>query len=104
MTALVTELERGSSVVLRLAGELDMATADELRLSLEDAIAAGSPVVVDMAGVEFIDASGLRPILQAAAKLNGSGPLTLVNAPHVSRLLQLTGLTGLSTLVVRDPM
>jgi hypothetical protein len=55
-----------------------------------------------MAGVEFIDASGLRPILQVAASMNGSGPLTLVNAPLASRLLKLTGLSGISTIAVRE--
>jgi anti-anti-sigma factor len=102
MKALEADLQRGTPVVLRLAGELDIATADELRASLEEAISGGSSVVVDMSGVVFIDASGLRPILQAAAAMNGSGPLALVNAPLVARLLKLTGLTDISTIVFRD--
>ena len=102
MEALVVEPTDGSPPILRLSGELDLATADELRVSLDNALSSGSPLVVDMAGVVFIDASGLRPILQAAASMNGSGPLTLVNAPLASRLLRLTDLTDIPTIVIRD--
>jgi anti-anti-sigma factor len=88
--------------VLRLAGELDVATAAQVRNALEEALSHGSSPIVDMAGVEFIDASGLRPILQVAASLNGAGPLTLVNAPLVSRLLKLIGQEDIPTLAIRD--
>ena len=103
MKALVEEPKDGSPLILRVSGELDLATAADLRASLDGALASGSRVVVDMAEVAFIDASGLRPILEAAEALNGSGPLTLVNAPLAARLLRLTGLTDLSTIVIRDP-
>jgi anti-anti-sigma factor len=94
-------LEDGEPPVLRLSGELDVATADRVHAALHDALARESSLVVDMAGVEFIDASGLRPILQAAASLNGAGPLTLVNAPLVSRLLELIGQADIPTLAIR---
>jgi anti-anti-sigma factor len=102
LEALAIELEDGSPPVLRLAGELDVATADRVRAALEEAVSRESALVVDMAGVAFIDASGLRPILQVAASLNGAGPLTLVNAPLVSRLLKLIGQEDIPTLAIRD--
>ena len=50
---------------LRLAGELDMATADELL----DAIRGRSqeePITLDFSGVTFMDSSGLRSLLEAS--------------------------------------
>ena len=102
MEALAIRVEDGSPLVLHLSGELDVGSANQLRASLGELLSDGSELVVDMAGVEFVDASGLRPLLQAAEKLNGSGPLKLVNAPLVARLLELTGLAGTCSIEIRD--
>jgi anti-anti-sigma regulatory factor len=55
-----------------------------------------------MTGVTFCDAAGLRVVLQAAASLNGAGPLTLLNAARVKRLLDIVGLSDLSCIAIRD--
>jgi len=88
--------------VLRVAGEIDLSTADQLRTALEEALSAGPDVVIDMAAVTFFDASGLRVVLQVAESLNGQGPLTLFNARRVARVLALVGLTDLPSIVVRE--
>jgi anti-sigma B factor antagonist len=88
--------------VLQLDGEIDMSTAEELRTALEKALSADPTVVVDMTGVTFCDAAGLRVLLQAAASLNGAGPLTLLNASRVKHLLEIVGLSDLSCIVIRD--
>jgi anti-anti-sigma factor len=88
--------------VLHVEGEIDISTADVLRTALEQALAADPTVVVDMAGVTFCDAAGVRVVLQAAASLNGSGPLTLFNAPRVKRVLELVGLSGSPCIDIRD--
>jgi anti-anti-sigma regulatory factor len=55
-----------------------------------------------MSGVTFIDVSGLHVLLDIGASRNGAGPLTLVNAPRVRRLLALLGLDDVPSIVVRD--
>ena len=100
MELLQTEFVPGDPPVLKVAGEIDLATVDALRTALEQAVSTDPTVVVDMAGVTFFDATGLRVILQAAASRNGAGPLTLRNAPRVAWLLELVGLSELSTLVI----
>jgi anti-anti-sigma factor len=101
MELLKTELLDGTSPpVLRVVGEVHLATANLLRDALAEAIADDPSVVVDMEAVTFIDAAGLRVVLQAAASLNGSGPLRLTNAPLVERLLELVGLGDLSTIAL----
>jgi anti-sigma B factor antagonist len=102
MDALLTQLEEGPPPVLRVAGELDMATADGLRGALEEAVAADPSVVVDLAGVTFVDVMGLRAILEVADSLNGRGPLALVNAPQVARLLRWVGLDGITSIALHD--
>ena len=64
-------------------------------------LSADSSAVVDMGDVTFVDASGLRVILQVANARNGAGPLTLVNASRVARLLKLVGLEGIRSIDVR---
>ena len=86
---------------LCVEGELDLATMDELRAALEHAIAVDPSVVVDLEEVVFIDACGLRAILEAASTLNGAGPLTLSNARLVARLLSVVGLDEVPSLALR---
>ena len=102
MEFLDIHLEAGSPPVLRVVGELDIATADQLRGALVEALATHRTLVVDMAGVTFVDASGLRVIIDAAQSLNGQGPLTLANAALVERLLRIVGLSDIPSIVIRD--
>ena len=50
------------SVVVRLRGELDMASAPALG-EVFDRLDASQPVVVDLERVGFVDVAGVRPIL-----------------------------------------
>jgi anti-sigma B factor antagonist len=95
------ELE-GKPPVLQVDGEIDISTADQLRTALEKALSADPTLVVDMGGVTFFDAAGVRVLLQVAAARNGAGPLTLLNAPRVKRVLDIVGLSDLSCIVIRD--
>jgi anti-sigma B factor antagonist len=100
MELLKTEFVQGDPPVLQVAGEIDLSTADQLRSALEEALAADPRTVVDMAGVSFFDASGLRVVLQVAASCNGAGPLQLFNAPRVAWLLELVGLSESTSIVI----
>ena len=99
---LTITLEPGKPPVLHVHGEVDIASAPQLAEALGDALSEDSSVVLDMAGVTFVDAAGLRVILRAANSLNGRGPLTLVHADRVAKLLELVGLSEMSSIVVHD--
>ena len=83
--------------MLTVRGELDLATAPELR-ELLDEIAPDEPVLIDLNGCEFIDSTGIAVIVRAWQKRQASdgaspgGQLGLC-APdkQVSRLLEVTG-------------
>jgi anti-anti-sigma factor len=83
----------GDSSVLRLAGELDLYNADELRAGLDEAIACSrGRVVVDLSEVEFLDSTALGVLIEARSRL-GQARLTLA-APQleIRRTLQVSGL------------
>ena len=87
--ALRTTVEQsGSSVVVCVHGELDLATAPALRQALLDA-ATGTPVdvVVDLAGVPFVDATSLGALLTAAEAVRTAGGELRLASP--SRMLRL---------------
>lgn len=92
MTIKAGETGRASVTV---AGEVDASNSDRLRLAILDAADGGQPGVrleVDLAGITFMDSTGLLAIADAAHELQprGSG-LVLCNVPRqVGRLLAIT--------------
>jgi anti-anti-sigma factor len=88
----------------RLEGELDMATADDLSRLLRDASTVGDPIVLDFAGVSFMDSSGLHALLELAGKPNGCGPVVILNpSAQVRRVLDISIPGGTPGLEVRPP-
>jgi len=81
----ITVEGRGEWTVVRVAGDLDMATAPRLESTCEPTEAA---IALDLAGVRFIDSSGLRALLRILA---GCPRLVLLcPSAAVQRLLSLT--------------
>jgi anti-sigma B factor antagonist len=91
---------------LALDGELDLATVPVLEEGLAAAEVAGDPVVaLDLTHLDFVDASGLKAILNAhrRALRSGRAGLTLLHpSSDVRRLLSLTAID--LTIEVRDFM
>ena len=100
MDMLTIERESGPPAVLHVRGEIDFLTAEELRSALEDALTLDATVVVDLADVTFVDACGLRVILEVAESLNGRGPLRIVNGHMVERLLRIVGLSAIPSISI----
>lgn len=84
-----------SDGVLVVSGELDVATSGGLDERL-NTVAAASLITLDMAGISFIDSSGLRVLLEHHQRLEaGQGRLELVNvSAQVDRLIEISGLEG----------
>ncbi|MFC8451271.1 STAS domain-containing protein [Kitasatospora sp. NPDC057223] len=82
------------AVVCALAGELDLDSLGPARAALDDAIAGGpAMLVVDLAGLQFCDSSGLNLLLQTRLAAQAADlPLALVSlAPQVARVFEITG-------------
>ncbi|MGI8461403.1 MAG: STAS domain-containing protein [Solirubrobacterales bacterium] len=79
-------------LTLTIEGELDLATAPQVREPLEAAISEGTRrVVIDMLGCGFIDSTGLGVLLRSAKQLDGEGGMAIVCVDEqITRLLELT--------------
>jgi anti-sigma B factor antagonist len=65
---------RGERRSISLRGELDVASAPILEATVEEMCDEGSKdIVIDLAGVEFIDSSGLNAILRAKSMCEEHG-------------------------------
>jgi anti-sigma B factor antagonist len=90
----------GGAVVVRLAGELDLYNAPEVRDTLlEECGKRPERLVVDLSGVEFVDSTALGVLIEARAKLPNRRSF-LIAAPRVEtrRALEISGLDKHFTL------
>jgi len=86
---------QGDEVVLVIVGELDPHTAPILRSCVDDTVSAGTTsLVLDVAGLDFIDSSGLRVIIAAHKLMDEKGARLVLRGPtdNTRRLLEITGL------------
>jgi anti-sigma B factor antagonist len=92
--------ERDGLTVATLRGELDVADAASAAAALEVAAEGARMVIVDLAGLEFIDSSGAAALAKAARHARQGGSDLLLAAAHqqVLRVLALTRLTGAFSL------
>ena len=86
--------EYDGSIVVRLAGEIDLYNVEEIRQALDE-VSARSPerLVVQLADVTFIDSTGLGALIEARRKLPNRRAF-LLSEPRreVLRALEITGL------------
>lgn len=89
---------RGCTVV-ELSGDVDLATAGEIRVVLDEATAPSGPahVVVDLRHTTFFDCTGLALLVRAEERMaRRAGRLGLVCAHAITlRLMEIANLTGL---------
>jgi anti-sigma B factor antagonist len=83
-------------VVVSLRGDLDVLNADMVGAAIAAVVHRAPEIVIDLAGLEFIDCYGLRSLLLARKlALRAGGNLLLASArPQVLRVLALTGLVN----------
>lgn len=82
--------------VVVVEGELDAHTASLVAPRLDPLPDGDGDVVVDLAGIEFIDSSGLRLLVGAHQAAEQVGRRVVLRHPStaVERLLEIAGLTG----------
>lgn len=78
--------------VLRVSGEIDAHSAPDLAAHL-GGVAEG--LRIDMSGVEFMDSSGLRVLIEAHQAAEAAGNRLVLVAPGraVSRIIEVSGLS-----------
>jgi len=88
------EIEQQDDVVVaRLTGELDISVAESTGRKIAEAVPSSARgVVVDMAGLEFMDSSGVSMLFGLARQVGSHRQQLVVVAPTgrpVSRVLQI---------------
>jgi anti-anti-sigma factor len=93
----------GEEAVLILSGELDLASTPILERELAAVESAGARrILIDLAGVGFMDSTGLQALLRARERATADDriQLTLRRGPHqVQRVFELTKTVDAFTFV-----
>ena len=120
--ALQLELEHqvapDGKATVRVAGELDIATADQAYAFLRDVVdSQDGPVTVNLSELTFCDAAGLGVLARVAGHARRSGRSVKLTAarPSLVRIMHITGMdeafpevrkpaSGLVTLPIQSPV
>ena len=93
----------GGTVVVDVAGEVDLHTAPVLRDRLLDVIAGQGNrfVAIDLGAVGFMDSTGIQVLVQALRRVRErGGDLQLARVPRCARrVLDISGLSQVFTIV-----
>jgi anti-anti-sigma factor len=81
----------GRLLVLRLGGELDIATVPLVEATVDRHSAGRHALVVDLSALDFMDSSGLRLILELGGRGEGAGVAFVAPGERVGRVLDMTG-------------
>jgi anti-sigma B factor antagonist len=86
------------TAVIRLSGELDMVSVENVRSVVEGALAGRDDLLVfEVSGLEFMDSSGIALLIsmtRKAAAVEVRNPTAIVR-----RIIELTGLTDILRMV-----
>ena len=81
-------------VLVRVAGDIDMASAPALANAIAAAFGGHPRVIVDLDSVDYLDSSGLH-VLAKTAKWYAGRFVVLLSTPRIRRMLDILGINGL---------
>jgi anti-sigma B factor antagonist len=91
----INRRDEAGGVVLALSGELDVVSAPELELCLNEVMAeAHDRVVLDLSELAFVDSAGVSVLIKARQDAESSGRTLVLGRPteQVHRVFALVGL------------
>jgi anti-anti-sigma factor len=89
--------------IYRLVGELDYASRLDMKTFFAEATGSGEDLVLDVSGLRFVDASGLRCLVELAESLTDPSRLILQSpTAEVRRLIDAASMHRLPALEIRD--
>jgi anti-sigma B factor antagonist len=95
---------RGEWTVLTVRGDLDLATAPQLRQRIVGLVADGHHrLAVDLTTLDFIDSIGLGMLVASMKRVQAvdGSMFVAVAEPRIRKVFELTGLTDALNLVER---
>ncbi|KAB2901374.1 MAG: anti-sigma factor antagonist [Xanthomonadales bacterium] len=97
----VTRQRVDGATIVCLQGEVDLSWSQQVRRAVLDAFADGVPVGVDLAGVGYIDSSGIAALVEGLQLGRARGQRFALVAPSdaVRAVLELARLDRVFTIV-----
>jgi anti-sigma B factor antagonist len=91
---------KGEATVVHVGGDLDVYTAPRLQETLEQAMAGGGRLVLDLTGVPFIDSTALGVLVGALqrSQSNGGDFRLVVGDPFLLKIFHITGFDGMFSI------
>lgn len=91
---------RDGAVVIHVEGDLDVYTAPRLKEVLDEAIAGGGRLILDLSQVHFIDSTALGVLVGAHQETqSANGRLCLVvDDPFLLKIFRITGFDGVFSI------
>jgi anti-anti-sigma factor len=95
--------DRDGRAVVVIRGELDLATAPDLEAAIQGRLDDGQDVVVDLRELDFMDSTGLRVLVAAHARVEGTEQRLQIVRPlpgaSIERILAVAGVERVLDLV-----
>jgi anti-sigma B factor antagonist len=89
----VSEARVGHRLVLAAAGEIDVASADELRDALAAAVSSGAAEIwLDLTAIEFMDSTGITAIVEARSVIAPRRFALICPDGPVRRVIEISGI------------
>ena len=87
----------------RLVGELDASNVSSVSEAIEPEVEVGGDLTLDLAGLAFMDSTGIQVLVRTAKSLDGRGRLILVSPGSlVKRILDLIPVAKLENVSIVD--
>ncbi len=101
MSLVLDTSPQDGTVIIRAEGDLDVYTAPRLKEALDEAVAGGRRMVVDLSEVHFIDSTALGVLVAAHREaLSADSDMQLVvGDPFLLKIFHITGFDGIFTIV-----
>ena len=97
--AFVETRQLNGQTVVRLNGEIDISNIDHLQDQLGATIETAPDIVIELAGIQYLDSQGLRLLKHLSDKAHDCGGKLVVVAPRDSFARQTLEISNLNAYV-----
>jgi anti-sigma B factor antagonist len=96
----ITSDSANGAVVIHVGGDLDVYTAPRLKEALDEAVAGGGRLVLDLSEVHFIDSTALGVLVgtHQETQQNNSELRLVVEDPFLLKIFHITGFDGVFSI------
>ncbi|MBK5222257.1 MAG: STAS domain-containing protein [Acidimicrobiia bacterium] len=92
--------DEGGRPVVRVRGELDVATSPQFAACVDTALSIGAPLTIDLAEATFMDSTGLSTLIRAHHASGRVKEAIVLRSPcaAVRRTLEVSGVADVFTI------